>query len=49
MKKFALMTVLIALTAASVFAQPIQVEWWYAMGGRLGEKVVAICEDFNKA
>jgi sn-glycerol 3-phosphate transport system substrate-binding protein len=32
-----------------LFAAPIEVEFWHALGGRLGEKVVAICEDFNRS
>ncbi len=26
---------------------PVEIEWWHAMGGRLGEKVVTICDGFN--
>ena len=24
-----------------------EIQWWHAMGGPLGEKVEAICKDFN--
>ena len=49
MKKLALAITLAVLAALSATAQPVQVEWWHAMGGRLGEKLVAICEEFNKS
>jgi sn-glycerol 3-phosphate transport system substrate-binding protein len=32
-----------------LLAQPITINWWHAHGGRLGEKVNAIVEDFNKS
>lgn len=31
----------------SAFAAPVEIEFWHAMGGRLGEKVTEICEKFN--
>lgn len=37
------------LMSMLLIAAPIEVEWWHAHGGRLGEKVVAICEDFNRS
>lgn len=37
---------LIGLGAADVHAA-VEVQWWHAMGGRLGEKVNAIAEGFN--
>jgi len=36
------------LFPVSVLAEPIVVNWWHAHGGRLGEKVNAIAEGFNK-
>ncbi len=33
---------------ASVMAEPITINWWFAHGGRLGEKVQSIVADFNK-
>jgi sn-glycerol 3-phosphate transport system substrate-binding protein len=29
------------------FAEQITINWWFAHGGRLGEKVQAIVSDFN--
>jgi sn-glycerol 3-phosphate transport system substrate-binding protein len=29
-------------------AEPIEIQWWHAMGGQLGEKVNQIASDFNK-
>ena len=34
---------------ASLMAEPITINWWHAHGGRLGEKVAAIADDFNKS
>lgn len=31
----------------SAFAAPTEIEFWHAMGGRLGEKVTEICDKFN--
>ncbi|MGB5986531.1 MAG: sn-glycerol-3-phosphate ABC transporter substrate-binding protein UgpB [Desulfobacterales bacterium] len=33
----------------TLLAEPITINWWHAHGGRLGEKVTAIAEDFNKS
>ncbi len=33
---------------ASVVAEPITINWWFAHGGRLGEKVQSIVANFNK-
>ena len=33
----------------TVIAEPITINWWHAHGGRLGEKVAAIADDFNKS
>ncbi len=41
--------VVLALYPAGVFAEQITINWWHAHGGRLGEKVNAIAEDFNKS
>jgi len=41
--------ILCFLMSLLLFAAPIEVEFWHAHGGRLGEKVVAICEDFNRS
>ncbi len=38
----------LALAAGPVGAQQrVQIEWWHAMGGELGEKVAKIAADFN--
>ena len=29
------------------FGEPITIDWWFAHGGRLGEKVQSIVSDFN--
>ena len=39
-------TILFPLT---LLAEPVTINWWHAHGGRLGEKVNAIAEDFNKS
>ena len=33
----------------SAMAEPLVVHWWHAHGGRLGEKVAEIAENFNKS
>lgn len=40
-----------ALLGASgpAHAAPIEIQWWHAMGGALGEKLVSIAEGFNKS
>ncbi len=35
------------LFPAGAFAEPITINWWFAHGGRLGEKVQSIVSDFN--
>lgn len=35
--------------AAPAYAAPIEIQWWHAMGGALGEKLVAVAEGFNKS
>lgn len=37
----------LAFTAGSALAA-VEIQWWHAMGGRLGEKVNAIADDFNQ-
>lgn len=44
----------IALIAVILFpftvaAEPITINWWHAHGGRLGEKVASIADDFNNS
>ncbi len=41
-----IVTILFPLSA---MAEPVVVNWWHAHGGRLGEKVNAIAENFNKS
>ncbi|MEW5814224.1 MAG: sn-glycerol-3-phosphate ABC transporter substrate-binding protein UgpB [Spirochaetota bacterium] len=49
MKRIILCMTIFVMAAVSALAAPIEIEWWHAMGGRLGEKVNLICEDFNKS
>ena len=37
----------IALSSAAIAQAATEVQWWHAMGGKLGEKVVEIAEGFN--
>ncbi|RJQ62031.1 MAG: extracellular solute-binding protein [Desulfobacteraceae bacterium] len=37
------------LLPAGAMAEPIVINWWHAHGGRLGEKVNSIAENFNKS
>jgi sn-glycerol 3-phosphate transport system substrate-binding protein len=39
--------VVLFLFPAGAFAEPITINWWFAHGGRLGEKVQEIVADFN--
>ncbi len=49
LRKLVFIGVLITLVAipASALAEPITINWWFAHGGRLGEKVQQIVADFN--
>ncbi len=33
----------------TAMAEPVTIDWWHAHGGRLGEKVNAIAEDYNNS
>ncbi len=46
--KLSLMSAVLALLATQVYAQT-EVQWWHAMGGRLGEKVNEIAKGFNQS
>ena len=37
----------IVLSSAAVAQAATEVQWWHAMGGKLGEKVVEIADGFN--
>src|SRR5215472_13048014 len=39
---------ILAFAAASASAEPVEIQWWHAMGGQLGEKVNQLAGDFNK-
>ena len=39
--------IVLVLFPAGVFAEKITINWWFAHGGRLGEKVQSIVADFN--
>ena len=43
----ALVLAALLLAAAGLFAQPVSVEFWHAMGGKNGEITAAIAEKFN--
>ena len=49
LRKLVFIGVLITLVVipASALAEPITINWWFAHGGRLGEKVQQIVADFN--
>jgi len=38
----------LALALGPAAADPIEIQWWHAMGGQLGDKVNQIASDFNK-
>ncbi|MBC5768478.1 extracellular solute-binding protein [Ramlibacter albus] len=40
---------LLGLNALPAAAQPIQVQWWHAMGGTLGERVDELVKNFNSS
>jgi sn-glycerol 3-phosphate transport system substrate-binding protein len=42
-----LVLALLSLAAVGLFAQPVSVEFWHAMGGKNGEITAAIAEKFN--
>ena len=37
----------VALSSAGLVQAATEVQWWHAMGGKLGEKVVEIADGFN--
>ena len=41
--------IVLVLFPVSLMAEPITINWWFAHGGRLGEKVQAIVAGFNKS
>ncbi|MEM7630677.1 MAG: extracellular solute-binding protein [Pseudomonadota bacterium] len=49
MKNLSLLAGALALSAGSVFAEPVKIEFWHAMGGRLGEVVNDVATQFNAA
>ena len=36
------------IAGSTASAEPIEIQWWHAMGGQLGDKVNQIASDFNK-
>ena len=50
-RKWILIVAIMSLVVipAGVCAQQITINWWHAMGGRLGEKVQSIAEGFNNS
>lgn len=49
MKNRFLMAAAFASAAFSATAEPVKIEWWHAMGGRLGEVVNEIATQFNES
>lgn len=51
MPKWILASALIVLVLfpLSAMAEPIEINWWFAHGGRLGEKVQSIVSNFNQS
>ena len=47
MKNTTLLAGAFASIAFSAAAEPVQIDWWHAMGGRLGEVVNDIATQFN--
>jgi sn-glycerol 3-phosphate transport system substrate-binding protein len=42
-----LLMAVVLLWSAAPASAVVEIQWWHAMGGPLGEKVEAICKDFN--
>ena len=38
---------ILTLVPMSALGEPVTIDWWFAHGGRLGEKVQSIVADFN--
>ena len=50
LKRFAaILSLLILVFAVSPAHAAVEVQWWHAMGGKLGEKVEEICRKFNSS
>ncbi len=49
MRKIVLATALSVIVAGAAHAEPVQVNWWHAMGGALGKVVDKFAADFNKS
>jgi sn-glycerol 3-phosphate transport system substrate-binding protein len=47
--RIGLAALVMLMIPALVAAAPVTVNWWHAMGGALGERINAICEEFNKS
>ncbi len=46
---FIILIAVLVIYPFTVLAEPLTINWWHAHGGRLGEKVNAIAEDFNQS
>ena len=49
-KMFGMLTAvcfILTMAPLSVLGEPVTIDWWFAHGGRLGEKVQSIVADFN--
>ena len=40
---------ILAMVPINTLAEPVAIDWWFAHGGRLGEKVQSIVTDFNNS
>lgn len=49
MRKMVLAAAMSAVMAGAAHAQPVEVNWWHAMGGALGKVVDKFAADFNKS
>ena len=49
MRKMMIAAAAMALVSSAAQAQPVEVNWWHAMGGALGKVVDKFAADFNKS
>ena len=49
MRRLLLAAALAAITSTAARAEPVEINWWHAMGGALGKVVDKFADDFNKS
>ena len=49
MRRLLLAAALAAITSTATRAEPVEINWWHAMGGALGKVVDKFADDFNKS